>query len=169
MFYRTLLIILENNYDRVKYPLLDALYPDCRNGNDDDFDYNQEIDSWSDVLSLKIKQPLFIIENEKGHLKYFKNFKMDKDDNRYKGLKVYRNQQHSRDCIYLIQELTFKNRNKEKNRNRGNNIRLRPGQNYFGVSEIYLIDLMLNDTDSLTRLHYVNTKDIISSNWIKLK
>lgn len=163
-YYLKFYIHLVDNYKKVKYPFLEALYPHCIDSSiEDDFDYNQKIDSWSDILSLKTKYPLFILENEKGDLKYFKNFKTDKDKNRYKNLKIYRNQQRSHDCLFLYQRLTL------KNEGRVNNLKLKPGKYYFGTINIYQIDLKVTESDSLARLHYVTNNQIISSNWIKLK
>jgi hypothetical protein len=156
-------INLEENYKKVTYPSLDALYPNCGEENKkDEFDYTQEIESWADILSLKTKYPLFILENEKGDLKYFKNFKNDDDKNTYKGLKIYRNKQLSPDCMFLIQQIS------SRRTGRVNNIKLEVGEHFFGSIPIYLIDLKVTDSDSMTRLHYVTKNDIISSNWLEL-
>ncbi|MEX0996162.1 MAG: hypothetical protein WDZ45_03850 [Flavobacteriaceae bacterium] len=153
---------LQENYKKVTYPSLDALYPNCGEENKkDEFDYTQEIESWADILSLKIKYPLFILENEKGDLKYFKNYKNDVDKNTYKGLKIYRNKQLSPDCMFLSQQIS------SRRTGRVNNIKLEAGEHFFGSIPIYLIDLKIKDSDSLTRLHYVTDKHIFSSNWIE--
>jgi len=156
-------INLKENYKKVTYPSLDALYPYCGEENKkDEFDYTQEIESWQDILSIKTKYPLFILENEKGDLKYFKNYKNDVDKNTYKGLKIYRNKQLSPDCMFLSQQIS------SRRTGRVINIKLEPGEHFFGSIPVYLIDLKIKDSDSMTRLNYVTDKHIISSNWIEL-
>lgn len=115
--------------------------------------YQSEINNLKDIYK---KNPVFVIENKKGQMKYFLKNRELLNPIIYKGSK-------------LIEPLRF-----EINSCPGFGIiaekysKFKKGNNYICDYNIYDFDLKINENDSIVRLIYVYKDKYIYSNWISL-